>query len=464
MKYYSTNGKAPVADLRKAVVKGLAEDRGLYMPEVIHQLPKQFFTDMPNMSFQDIAFNVASAFFGDDVDLDSLQDLVYDTLQFPCPVVRVKDRSAEGRLQGKNIYSLELFHGPTLAFKDVGARFMARLLQYFLRHGSSSFPVSCNSVAANKEVNVLVATSGDTGSAVANGFLGVEGIHVYVLYPKGKVSPIQECQFTTLGKNITAIEVDGVFDDCQALVKSAFMDQELNEHMMLTSANSINVARFLPQAFYYFNAVAQLSALGHQPSDIVICVPSGNFGNICAALFGHQMGMPVKRFIAANNANDIFYNYLQTGQYNPKPSKQTLANAMDVGDPSNFARIINLYSQNGKLSPEETHQRITSLISGATYSDEQIRETMRQCYKETGYILDPHGACGYRALEEQLKPGEIGVFCETAHPAKFKEKVDEILGIDVEIPERLAAFMKGQKQSVPMTKNFDDFKKYLLAQ
>ena len=464
MKYYSTNGKAPVADLRKAVVKGLAEDRGLYMPEVIHQLPKQFFTDMPNMSFQDIAFNVASAFFGDDVDLDSLQDLVYDTLQFPCPVVKVKDCSAEGRLQGKNIYSLELFHGPTLAFKDVGARFMARLLQYFLRHGSSSFPVSCNSVAANKEVNVLVATSGDTGSAVANGFLGVEGIHVYVLYPKGKVSPIQECQFTTLGKNITAIEVDGVFDDCQALVKSAFMDQELNEHMMLTSANSINVARFLPQAFYYFNAVAQLSALGHQPSDIVICVPSGNFGNICAALFGHQMGMPVKRFIAANNANDIFYNYLQTGQYNPKPSKQTLANAMDVGDPSNFARIINLYSQNGKLSPEETHQRITSLISGATYSDEQIRETMRQCYKETGYILDPHGACGYRALEEQLKPGEIGVFCETAHPAKFKEKVDEILGIDVEIPKRLAAFMKGQKQSVPMTKNFDDFKKYLLSQ
>ena len=460
MKYYSTNGKAPVADLRKAVVKGLAEDRGLYMPEVINKLPQQFFTDMPKMKFQDIAFNVASAFFGDDVDLDALQDLVYDTLQFPCPVVKVKERPAEGRLQGKNIYSLELFHGPTLAFKDVGARFMARLLQYFLRCGS----VCCDSVSTPKEVNVLVATSGDTGSAVANGFLGVEGIHVYVLYPKGKVSPIQECQFTTLGKNITAIEVDGVFDDCQALVKSAFMDQELNEHMMLTSANSINVARFLPQAFYYFNAVAQLMAQGHKPEDIVICVPSGNFGNICAALFGHQMGMPVKRFIAANNANDIFFNYLQTGQYNPKASKQTLANAMDVGDPSNFARIINLYSENGKLSPEETHKRITSLISGATYSDEQIKETMRQCYKETGYILDPHGACGYRALEEQLKPGEIGVFCETAHPAKFKEKVDDILGIDVEIPERLAAFMKGQKQSVPMTKDFADFKAYLLKQ
>ena len=456
MKYYSTNGKAPVADLKKAVVKGLAEDRGLYMPEKINPLPKAFFENMSKMKFQDIAFNVASAFFGDDVDLDGLQDLVYDTLQFDCPIVKVKDRSTEGRLQGKNIYSLELFHGPTLAFKDVGARFMARLLQYFLK--------SEKSANGQKEVNVLVATSGDTGSAVANGFLDVEGIHVYVLYPKGKVSPIQECQFTTLGKNITAIEVDGVFDDCQALVKSAFMDKELNEHMMLTSANSINVARFLPQAFYYFNAVAQLIALGHQPSDIVICVPSGNFGNICAALFGHQMGMPVKRFIAANNANDIFYNYLQTGQYNPKPSKQTLANAMDVGDPSNFARIINLYSENGKLSPEETHQRITSLISGATYSDEQIKETMRQRYKETGYILDPHGACGYQALEDSLKPGEIGIFCETAHPAKFKEKVDDILGIDVEIPERLAAFMKGEKQSVPMTKNFEDFKAYLLKQ
>ena len=446
MKYYSTNGKAPVADLKKAVVKGLAEDRGLYMPEKINPLPKAFFENMSKMKFQDIAFNVASAFFGDDVDLDGLQDLVYDTLQFDCPIVKVKD----------NIYSLELFHGPTLAFKDVGARFMARLLQYFLK--------SEKSANGQKEVNVLVATSGDTGSAVANGFLGVEGIHVYVLYPKGKVSPIQECQFTTLGKNITAIEVDGVFDDCQALVKSAFMDKELNEHMMLTSANSINVARFLPQAFYYFNAVAQLIALGHQTSDIVICVPSGNFGNICAALFGHQMGMPVKRFIAANNANDIFYNYLQTGQYNPKPSKQTLANAMDVGDPSNFACIINLYSENGKLSPEETHQRITNLISGATYSDEQIKETMRQCYKETGYILDPHGACGYQALEDSLKPGEIGIFCETAHPAKFKEKVDDILGIDVEIPERLAAFMKGEKQSVPMTKNFEDFKAYLLKQ
>ncbi len=443
MKYYSTNGQAPIADLEKAVVKGLAEDRGLYMPEEIYKLPQAFFDDIQNMKFQDIAYNVASNFFGDDVDGDALQDLVYDTLSFDCPVVKVTDQ----------IYALELFHGPTLAFKDVGARFMARLLRYFTSLSGST----------SNLINVLVATSGDTGSAVANGFLGVEGIHVYVLYPKGKVSPIQECQFTTLGKNITAIEVDGVFDDCQALVKSAFMDQELNEHMKLTSANSINVARFLPQAFYYFNAYARMKAL-RLADQLVMCVPSGNFGNICSALFGHQMGLPIKRFIAANNANDIFYKYLQTGKYEPRASVQTLANAMDVGDPSNFARILNLYSENGQLTPEATHHRITNLISGATYKDEQIRKTMQQCYEETGYVLDPHGACGYQALKDGLKPGEIGVFCETAHPAKFKEKVDDILGTDIEIPARLKAFMEGQKQSVEMSKEFADFKAYLMKQ
>lgn len=434
MRYYSTNGNAPIADLHKAVVKGLAEDRGLYMPEKIKQLPKDFFDNIDKMSFQEIAYTVADAFFGEDVEADALKKIVYDTLSFDCPVVKVKD----------DIYTLELFHGPTLAFKDVGARFMARLLQYFIRQENGK-----------GQVNVLVATSGDTGSAVANGFLGVDGIHVYVLYPKGKVSPIQECQFTTLGKNITAIEVDGVFDDCQALVKNAFMDAELNQHMKLTSANSINVARFLPQAFYYFNAYARMKALG-KADNLVMCVPSGNFGNICAALFGHEMGLPIARFIAANNANDIFYNYLQTGRYEPKPSKQTLANAMDVGDPSNFARIYDLYGK--------SHERISSLIGGATYSDEQIRQTMHQCYEETGYILDPHGACGYQALADGLKPGEVGVFCETAHPAKFKEKVDDILGIDVDIPARLRAFMQGQKQSVPMTKDFADFKQYLMNQ
>ena len=442
MQYYSTNGKAPIADLHKAVVKGLAEDRGLYMPESIKQLPKEFFDTIETKTFQEIAYTVADAFFGEDIDADSLKKIVYDTLSFDCPVVKVNE----------NIYSLELFHGPTLAFKDVGARFMARLLQYFIKQESKG-----------EEVNVLVATSGDTGSAVANGFLGVDGIHVYVLYPKGKVSPIQECQFTTLGKNITAIEVDGVFDDCQALVKNAFMDAELNQHMKLTSANSINVARFLPQAFYYFNAYARMKALG-KADNLVMCVPSGNFGNICSALFGHKQGLPIKRFIAANNANDIFYKYLQSGKYEPKASVQTLANAMDVGDPSNFARILNLYSQNGALSAEDTHAAVTSLISGATYSDDQIRQTMRQCYADTKYILDPHGACGYQALADGLKPGEIGVFCETAHPAKFKEKVDDILSIDVDIPARLRAFMQGEKQSVPMTKDFADFKQYLMNQ
>ena len=432
MKYYSTNHQAPLATLREAVVKGLAGDRGLYMPETIKTLPKEFFDGIEKLSFQEIACTVADAFFGEDVEADALREIVCDTLAFDCPVVQVEE----------NIYSLELFHGPTLAFKDVGARFMARLLQYFIRQ------------EGNETVNVLVATSGDTGSAVANGFLGVEGIHVYVLYPKGKVSPIQECQFTTLGQNITALEVDGVFDDCQALVKKAFLDEELNRHMRLTSANSINVARFLPQAFYYFNAYARMKGLGLS-DHLVMCVPSGNFGNITAGLFGHAMGLPFSRFIAANNANDIFYQYLQTGEYHPKASVQTLANAMDVGDPSNFARVYDLYGG--------SHERITSLISGATYSDEKIRKTMAACYGATGYILDPHGACGYRALRELLQEGETGVFCETAHPAKFKEKVDEIIGIDVEIPERLAAFMKGEKQSVGISKEFEDFKTYLLS-
>jgi threonine synthase len=304
-------------------------------------------------------------------------------------------------------------------------------------------------------VNVLVATSGDTGSAVANGFLGVEGIRVYVLYPKGKVSPIQECQFTTLGKNITAIEVDGVFDDCQALVKNAFMDDELNAKMRLTSANSINVARFLPQSFYYFYAYAQLKKQG-LADKVVCCVPSGNFGNICSALFGKRMGLPISRFIAANNANDIFYNYLKTGKYEPKPSTQTIANAMDVGDPSNFARILNLY--------EKSHDAICKDISGATYSDQQIADTMRRCLAETGYQLDPHGACGYQALKDGLQAGEVGFFLETAHPAKFKQVVDDICGGDVAIPSPLQEFMKGTKQSLPMSKDFADFKMFLMGQ
>ena len=432
MQYYSTNGKAPLATLEEAVVRGLAPDKGLYMPQEIRPLPQEFFDNIENMSFQEMSYQVAHNFFGDDVDAESLREIVFDTLAFETPIVKVED----------NIYSLELFHGPTLAFKDVGARFMARLLRYFIKR------------EGKKQVNVLVATSGDTGSAVANGFLGVDGIHVYVLYPKGKVSKIQESQFTTLGKNITAIEVDGVFDDCQALVKSAFMDEELQGHMNLTSANSINVARFLPQAFYYFNAYAQAKKLG-KADNLTICVPSGNFGNITAGLFAQRMGLPIKHFIAANNANDIFYNYLLSGIYSPKASIQTIANAMDVGDPSNFARILDLY--------KSSHTEICNHISGATYSDDEIVATMKKCYEKTGYVLDPHGACGYQALKDNLKDGETGVFLETAHPAKFKEKVDAILSTDIEIPTRLADFMKGKKQSLEMAADFASFKQFLLS-
>ena len=429
MMYYSTNGKAPRADLRKAVVKGLAEDRGLYMPERIPQLPETFFRTLGDRNFVENSLEVAKAFFGEDIPVEELSCIVSETLCFDCPLREVEP----------GIYALELFHGPTLAFKDVGARFMARLLRHF--------------TSGEGQVNVLVATSGDTGSAVANGFLGVDGIRVFVLYPKGKVSPIQECQFTTLGKNITALEIDGVFDDCQALVKAAFMDNELNAAMRLTSANSINVARFLPQAFYYFWAYAQLQRLG-KAGKVVCCVPSGNFGNICAALFGKRMGLPIGRFIAANNANSVFYEFLQTGDYRPRPSVQTLANAMDVGDPSNFARIWDLYGK----SPEA----IRADISGATYADTQIADTIRDCYARTGYLLDPHGACGYRALKEGLQPGEVGFFCETAHPAKFKDTVEAIIGEPVAIPERLAAFMQGEKQAVPLPKDFGAFKQFLL--
>ena len=441
MQYYSTNNPTTRESLETAVVKGLAADRGLYMPTSIRPLPQEFFDNIQDMSLQEISFRVAECFFGEDIPAEDLRQIVYDTMSFDIPAVRVTD----------NIYSLELFHGPTLAFKDVGARFMARLLGYFNKKQGG-----------DRLVNVLVATSGDTGSAVANGFLGVPGIHVYVLYPKGKVSPIQECQFTTLGQNITAIEVEGVFDDCQAMVKSAFMDEELNQHMKLTSANSINVARFLPQSFYYFWAYAQLKkqgiAVNGAPSAVapklVACVPSGNFGNICSALFGRRMGLPIDRFIAANNANDIFYNYLQSGQYNPRPSTATIANAMDVGDPSNFARILDLYGH--------SHEAITEHISGATYTDGQIADTMRQCLSETGYQLDPHGACGYQALKDGLRPGEVGFFLETAHPAKFKQVVDDICHTDVEIPARLAAFMQGEKQSVPMPNDFSAFKHFLM--
>lgn len=432
MKYYSTNKIAPEVSLDEAVVKGLASDKGLYMPEKIKSLPQSFFDNIEDMSFQEIAYVVADAFFGEDVEKDALKQMVYDTLSFDVPAVKVKE----------NIYSLELFHGPTLAFKDVGARFMARLLGYFIQKENKQ-----------EEVTVLVATSGDTGSAVANGFLGVKGIRVFVLYPKGKVSPIQECQFTTLGQNITALEIDGTFDDCQALVKSAFMDEELNVKHKLTSANSINVARFLPQVFYYFYAYAQMKKMA-PGKDVVVCVPSGNFGNITAGLFGKRMGLAIKRLIASNNSNNIFFEYLQTGNYNPRPSVATLANAMDVGDPSNFVRILDLYKNDLNA--------IRTDISGAFYSDEEIAATLKKCYKETGYLLDPHGACGYQALLDDLQANEVGVFLETAHPAKFLETVENIVGEKVAIPAKLQSFMKGTKQSEELPRDFTSFKSYLM--
>ena len=436
-RFYSTNNTSLTVSLQEAVVKGLAEDKGLFMPEKIEKLPQEFFDTIGTLSFPEIAYTVAEAFFGSDIEADELKKIVNETLSFDTPLVEVEDR----------IYSLELFHGPTLAFKDVGARFMSRMLAYFIRKEQNTEPV-----------NVLVATSGDTGSAVANGFLGVEGIRVFVLYPKGLVSKIQESQFTTLGQNITALEVDGTFDDCQRLVKSAFLDEELNRKMRLTSANSINVARFLPQAFYYFYAFAQLRSmqpkLSAEELETVFCVPSGNFGNLTAGLIAKRMGLPVKRYIAANNRNDIFLQYLKSGIYTPKPSVATIANAMDVGDPSNFVRVLDLSGH--------SHEAICREISGVSYTDEEIGDAMRLCLKENNYLTDPHGACGYLALKSGLTETENGIFLETAHPAKFKETVENIIGQPVEIPEKLQAFMKGTKQRTAMSSDFETFKTYLM--
>jgi threonine synthase len=428
MKYYSTNHNTPDVSLEMAVTMGLAPDRGLFMPSRIDPLPESFFKDIEKMNFQQISFEVAKKLFSEDLPEETLKKIVYDTLSFDTPLVEVNE----------NIYSLELFHGPTSAFKDVGARFMARLLSYFLGK-------------EKKMVHVLVATSGDTGSAVANGFLGVDGIHVHVLYPKGKVSEIQEKQFTTLGQNITALEIDGTFDDCQALVKSAFMDPTLKDKITITSANSINVARFLPQAFYYFNAWAKLKDKSRK---VVFSVPSGNLGNLTAGLIAKRMGLPVRRFIAANNSNDIVFKYLQTGVYHPRSSISTIANAMDVGDPSNFARILDLYHNN--------YTAITNDIVGTTFSDAEIKETLLSVYKTCSYLLDPHGACGYRALTELLNPGETGIFLETAHPAKFTDAVEQVVGKgNVVMPEKLQKFMIGEKLTIEFPSTYASFRAYL---
>lgn len=433
MNYYSTNKNTPEVTLKEAVIKGLAADNGLFMPQQIKKFEPSFFENIQNLTFQEIAFEVALKFFGEDVPHEKLKEIVFETLEFDCPVVKVID----------SIYALELFHGPTLAFKDVGARFMARLLNYFMADRS-------------KQVNVLVATSGDTGSAVANGFLGVDGIHVYVLYPKGKVSRIQESQFTTLGQNITALEIDGTFDDCQHLVKTAFLDEELNAKLVLTSANSINVARFLPQAFYYFNAFARLKEMEVlENKEIVFAVPSGNLGNITAGLFAREMGLPVSGFIAANNANHVVFDYLETGKYQPKPSVETIANAMDVGAPSNFARILELY--------KHSHKTISEIVKGSWFSDSQIEKIIRNVFDETGYICDPHGACAYQSLKEVLSGNQVGVFLETAHPAKFIKKMEAILGEGkIILPDKLLDFMRGERKSTSLNSYYHIFKQFLL--
>jgi len=431
MHYYSTQKKTPIVSLQEAVVKGLAPDRGLYMPETIQQLPDSFFDGITLQELPEIAKTVAQAFFGEDIPPEELDAIVTDTLNFAIPLIEVEE----------GIYVLELFHGPTFAFKDVGARFMARMLSYFVKE------------QRQEKLKVLVATSGDTGSAVANGFLGVEGIEVIVLYPSGMVSDIQEAQFTTLGQNIVALEIDGTFDDCQALVKEAFMDEELNMQLNLTSANSINVARFLPQSFYYFHAYAQLMKQT-SAEKVVFSVPSGNLGNLTAGLFAKRMGLPVHRFIAANNRNDVFREYLQTGKYAPRASVQTVANAMDVGAPSNFDRILDLYNHD--------HQVVTNDISAYRYNDDEIRTTIRNVYQKSDYLLDPHGACAYLALKEGLQPGESGIFLATAHPAKFRATVEACIGQSIQIPDALEAFMQHKKEAYTLTNDFNLFKKALI--
>lgn len=420
MRYYSTRDKSTLVGLDEAVIKGLAPDGGLFMPEDIRSLPKTFFDNIENYSPQEIAFAVADSFFGDDVPRMELKKIVEETVSFPCPVVEVSPR----------IYSLELFHGPTMAFKDFGARFMSRLLRFLIDNRKD-----------NKAVNVLVATSGDTGSAVANGFVGVKGINVAILYPSGKVSPAQEAQFTTLAENITALEVDGVFDDCQRIVKEAFNNKELNKEFFLTSANSINVARLLPQTFYYFFAYSQLkSKIGK--GKWVVCVPSGNFGNLTAGIIARKMGLPIERFIAANNSNNVVWEYLETGKYNPRETVETVANAMDVGAPSNFERMLDIFGN---------HAEMKKLISSYWFDDDSIKKAIKECYDSTGYLLDPHGACAYLALKKGLKPNETGTFLETAHPTKFKETIDKAVGKEFPLHPKLEEFLKKEKHSIKIS-------------
>jgi len=429
MNFYSLNKQAPNVSFTDAVVKGIAPDRGLYFPESITPLPSSFFEEIEKLSNEEIALTAIRQFVSDAIPEEKLKSILAEVLDFDFPVVELEE----------NVATLELFHGPTMAFKDVGARFMARCLGHF-------------SEGNDNEVTVLVATSGDTGGAVANGFLGVKGVKVVILYPSGKVSDIQEKQLTTLGQNITALEVTGTFDDCQRMVKTAFLDQDLLDAMQLTSANSINVARWLPQLYYFLFAYKQAKSKG---KEIVFSIPSGNFGNVCAGMMAQQLGMPVKHFIAATNVNDIVPNYMKTGTYNPKPSVATISNAMDVGDPSNFIRIRHIYKDNFK--------KLTQNLSSYSFTDEETRDAMLKIYKDSSYVADPHGAVGYLGLKkyQEKNPDTYGIFLETAHPVKFLDVVVDTLDTTLEIPSQIQKVMGKEKTAIEIS-TYDELKGYLL--
>ena len=432
MRLYSTKKSVPEVSLKEAVFKGLPSDNGLYMPTEIPTLPKEFFDTIETKSFQEIAFEVSKALIGEDVPAADLKKIIDDVISFDAPAIKVQD----------DVYVLELFHGPSLAFKDFGARFMSRLMSYFLSKEKS-------------DINILVATSGDTGGAVAMGFYNMPGIKVTILYPSGKVSDLQEKQLTTLGGNITALEVQGTFDDCQAMVKEAFLDEELNEKFNLSSANSINISRLIPQSFYYFYAYAQVKKLGKK---VVFSIPSGNFGNLCGGLIAKRMGLPIHHFVASTNANNVIPDYLASGVFNPRSSVRTISNAMDVGNPSNFQRLVAFYNEDVKAIRKD--------ITGKYYTDEQTEVALRKVYDATGYIMDPHGAVAYLGLvdyqREHASEETTGIFFATAHPAKFIEVVNDIIDRHVEIPERLQEAGKLKKVSIEMGNKFKDLKSYLL--
>ena len=432
MKFYSTNNKNNIASFKDAVLKGLADDGGLFMPEKIPDLDKSFVAGIGKYSFQEIAFEILSKYSEDEISISDLSNIVDSTLTFPAPIAKLDD----------HLNVLELFHGPTLAFKDFGARFTARLISHFIK-------------GSDKKLNILVATSGDTGSAVANGFYGIDGINVYLLYPSGKVSDIQEKQLTTLDKNITALEIKGTFDDCQRMVKAAFVDEELNKHLNLSSANSINIARLVPQIFYYFEAYKQLLPINNK---FFVSVPSGNLGNLTAGLFAKFMGLPVDKFVSAVNSNRVFPEYLATGKFVPRPSVKTLSNAMDVGNPSNLARIMDLFNNNVSAAND--------VIFSSGYDDAQTVKAIRNIYDKYDYVIDPHGAVGYLSLteyvESQKENNYTGVILETAHPAKFKDAVEEAINSEVKIPERLQESIEKEKKSVVLSNEYSAFKEFLM--